>query len=317
MKTVKIKSYAKINLTLEITGIEQGYHTLDSLVASVDIFDLVVVKKRKDGVSRITMKGMGSESIPPEKNNALKAAQAFSERFGTNGVDITVYKNIPIGGGLGGSSADVVGVLNGMARLYGVEDREALKALADKLGSDTGYMLEGGFARMQGRGEKVTRLPFNEVLHLLLLCPSTSVSAKECYAAYDTQPKTLEYRGCPTQDCIDLLRKKEINEVGRYLMNDLTRASCSLCEEVGKALSEAESFSPSGVNMSGSGSAVYALFESEELCRWAKSRYTGDFYAAVTKTVVPNYGAQKKKARSVWQNPFALNAEEVEAANEE
>ena len=77
MNTVKIKSYAKINLTLEVKGVEGNYHLIDSLVASVDLFDYIVIKKRKGGLSFVTMKGMGSESIPPEKNNALKAAEAF------------------------------------------------------------------------------------------------------------------------------------------------------------------------------------------------------------------------------------------------
>ena len=171
MNTVKIKSYAKVNLTLEITGIENGYHMLDSLVTNIDMFDLLVLKKRKGGLSSVVMKGMGSESIPPEKNNALKAAEAFSKAFGTDGADLTVYQNIPIGGGLGGSSADVAGVLNGMAALYKITDRAKLKEIADTLGSDTGYMLDGGFARMQGRGEKVTKLDLTNTLHFLLICP--------------------------------------------------------------------------------------------------------------------------------------------------
>ena len=154
MNTVKIKSYAKINLTLEIKGVENGYHLLDSLVASIDLFDLVVLKKRKDKLSSITMRGMGSEGIPPEENIALKTAELFSETFSTPGVDVTVYKNIPIGAGLGGSSADSAGVINGMAKLYGITDEDALTALAEKTGSDTSYMRKGGFQRMQGRGEK-------------------------------------------------------------------------------------------------------------------------------------------------------------------
>ncbi len=289
MKTVKIKSYAKVNLTLEITGVENGYHTLDSLVANVDLFDLVVLKKRKGALSSVVMKGMGSESIPPEKNNALKAAEAFSSVFHTDGVDITVYKNIPIGAGLGGSSADVTGVLNGMAKLYGVTDREKLKAVADSLGSDTGYMLNGGFARMQGRGEQVQALPLENTLHLLLLCPESGVSAGACYKAYDEQPKTLEYRGCPTQDLIAALQKSNANEWGMYLMNDLFRAAYSLNEDVGKAMEEVQSFSPLGANMTGSGSGVYALFETKELCEWAKSRYKGKFHAYVVETLVPKY----------------------------
>ncbi len=305
MNRVKIKSYAKINLTLEITGVDGGYHTLDSLVANVDIFDLLVIKKRKGKLSAITMKGMGSESIPPEKNNALKAAELFSEEFQTDGVDITVYKNIPVGAGLGGSSADVVGVLNGMAILYGVTDRERLKVLADRLGSDTGYMLNGGFARIKGRGEQVESLDLSNELHALLICPPDGVSAKECYRIYDESPKTLEYRGCPAEDCIKFLRENQTDEVGRCLMNDLFRPSVAINGDVGKAYEEGESFSPLGTCMTGSGSAVFALFETKELCQWAKSRYRGKFRAYVIQTVIPDYlhGGRLQKG---WKSPYAL-----------
>ena len=307
MNTVKIKSYAKVNLTLEIKGIKDNYHLLDSLVASVDLFDYIVLTKRKNALSFVTMKGMDSESIPPEKNNALKAAEAFSKRFSTNGVDITVYKNIPIGAGLGGSSADVCGVLNGMAKLYNVRDRVALKQLADELGSDTGYMLDGGFARMQGRGEKVQKLPVDTKLHFLLLCPKTSVSAGACYKKYDELPKTLEERVSYTQNCIDALLKKDVNEAGRYAMNDLFKAALHLNPDVEKAYEEAQSFSPICTVMTGSGSGVLALFETKELCEWARSRYKGKFTAYVTQTLVPKYAGVKK-----WRNPFALSDEEKE-----
>ena len=317
MRSVKIKSYAKVNLTLEITGVGNGYHMLDSLVANIDLFDLLVLKRKKGALSSITMKGMGSESIPPEKNNALKAAEAFSSAFGTDGAEVTVYKNIPIGGGLGGSSADIVGVLNGMAALYGITDRERLKELADSLGSDTGYMLDGGFARMQGRGEKVHKLNLSNQLHFLLICPNSSVSAGECYRAFDTQPRTLEYRGCQTQTCIDLLAKNDLEEGGRYLMNDLFRAAYSLNADVGKAYQEAQSFSPLGATMSGSGSAVFAMFETRELCEWAQSRYKGKFRTYVVKTIVPDYTAVGKKIAKGWRNPFVLSTEEMGEASEE
>ncbi len=289
MKTVKVKSYAKINLTLEITGVEKGYHTLDSLVSSIDLFDLIVVKARKDGKSTVVMKGMGSESLPPEKNNALKAAQAFSKEFQTKGADITVFVNIPMGAGLGGSSADVAGVLNAMARLYGVDDRDKLKEIADSLGSDTGYMLNGGLARIRGRGELVEELTADTKLHALLICPYSSVSAGGAYAEYDRQPKTLEYRGEPSADVFKLLSEGRADEVGRYLTNDLFRAACALNSDVLTAYREGESFSPSGVCMTGSGSCVYALFESKELCEWAKSRYKGNFRTYVVETIVPKY----------------------------
>ena len=106
MDTVRVKAYAKINLTLSVTGVKDGYHMLDSIVTSVDLYDAVKVKKRRDGLVSVTMRGCGSENIPFGSNNAVKAAQAFIEKYSTRGADITVNKNIPVGAGLGGSSAD-------------------------------------------------------------------------------------------------------------------------------------------------------------------------------------------------------------------
>ena len=309
MNTLKLKSYAKVNLTLEITGAENGYHMLDSCVASIDLYDLIVLKKRKNGLSSIRMIGMGSESIPPEKNNALKAAEAFSKRYGVNGVEITVYKNIPMGAGLGGSSADVAGVLVGMARLYGIEDQDGLGALADELGSDTRYMLSGGFARMQGRGEKVTPLPVSTQLHLLLFCPQTDVSSGACYREYDRLSLRTDVQNA-TENLIAALATGRENDGGRYLMTDLYIPAASLNPDVKTAMEEAQSFSPLGAVMTGSGSCVLAWFETKELCEWAKSRYRGKFRTIVTKTVVPDY---KKSARRFgFRNPFVLSQEEIE-----
>ena len=310
MNKVKIKAYAKVNLTLEITGVEQGYHVLDSFVCSIDVFDLVVLKKRKNPLSSVTMHGLGSESIPPEKNNALKAAEAFSKAFGTNGADITVYKNIPMGAGLGGSSADVSGVLNGMAKLYGVTDYEKLKEIADNLGSDTGYMLTGGFARMQGRGELVTPIETNTKLHFLLLCPSSEVSAGVCYKKYDELPKTLEWRESFTQNCIKATCENDQESIGRYVMNDLYKPALHINGDVKKAYEELKNFSPLGVAMTGSGSCVFALFETEELCRWAKSRYRGKFRAIVAQSVNPN------GKKTDWKNPYKLTEEELNLIEE-
>ena len=283
MNTVKIKAYAKVNLTLDVLGTEGGYHQLDSFVASLDLYDLIVVKKRKDPLIFVTMHGQGSESIPPEKNNAQKAGEKFVERFQTTGADITVYKNIPIGGGLGGSSADISGVLNGLSRLYGV-DEPSVKTLADELGSDTGYMLTGGFARISGRGEKVERIAGKEKLHLFLLCPKTSVSSGECYKKYDERGRTYPPA---TNDALTAYLAGDFETLGKSLSNHLFESAKELNGDVAQAVSELSAFSPLGVSMTGSGSTAFALFENKEYCEWAKSRYEGKFRAIVAETVVP------------------------------
>ena len=99
---VNVKTYAKLNFTLDITGVRNGFHTLDSLVCTVDLYDLIKLTKRKDGRVSIEMHGMGTETLSYEMNNAAKAAERYIEHFGTCGADIKIYKNIPVGGGLGG-----------------------------------------------------------------------------------------------------------------------------------------------------------------------------------------------------------------------
>ena len=101
MFSAKVRSWAKLNLSLNISGVSGGYHLLDSVVCSVDICDTVCAKARSDALVNVYMHGLGSENIPPEKNNAVRAGEAFVAAFGTRGADIDIYKDIPLGAGLG------------------------------------------------------------------------------------------------------------------------------------------------------------------------------------------------------------------------
>ena len=309
MFATKVRSYAKVNLSLNILGVSGGYHMIDSVAASVDIWDTVCAKPRSDGLINVYMHGLGSESIPPEKNNAVKAGEAFVSAFGTKGADIEIYKDIPIGAGLGGSSADAAGVLNALAKLYKVKDRAAIKALADTLGSDTAYMLAGGFARMQGRGDKVTPLICPKTLYMLLFAPGEGVSSGECYREYDRCPDAPR---SDSRNMAEALASGDFPAVARNVYNALGAPAARLSGAVGEALEAAKSFSPSACAVTGSGSGVFALFESEELCRWAKSRYKGKIRTRIIKTVLP-----KEAKISRLASPFALTEEEIENAEGE
>lgn len=280
---VKLYAPAKLNLTLDITGREGGYHLLDSLVTTVDLFDVITARKRKDGLICVTMRGMGSETIPPERNNAVRAGEEFVRTFATSGADITISKNIPIGAGMGGSSADAAGVLNALARLYETEDNSALKRLADELGSDTGYLLTGGLQRMRGRGERLNPVPFGGTLHVLVLVPGSGVSTAECYRTFDEQGAAPP--SPRTERAIEALSAGDPAWAARLFSNDLFDSAVRLNSDVGTAFRELKAFSPLGVSMTGSGSAVFALFGTRELCEWARSRYRGKFRAYVLKSV--------------------------------
>ena len=271
MESVRLKACAKINLTLFVTGREGEYHTLDSLVGSVNLYDTIAVKKRRDKQISVTMHGMGSESIPFENNNAVKAAKLFVEKFGTGGADITVRKNIPMGAGLGGSSADAAGVLNGLAKLYKTDDTESLKLIADRTGSDTRYMLSGGFARLSGRGNAVKVVKSKLKLHILLLVPDDSVSTAKCYGAFDG----LGEFGGNSDAAERAAVENDLKGLAGEISNSLTQAAASLSDGIKKCIDELNELAPLAVNMTGSGSGVYALFENKKACISARKSYKG------------------------------------------
>ena len=302
MDTVKVLSYAKLNLTLEITGKRDNFHLLDSLVITVGLYDKIILKKRKDSLINVTMHGMGSDKLFPEENHAVRAGEKFVETFHTQGADITIYKNIPMGAGLGGSSADVAGVLNALAKLYKIGDFQKLKSLADDLGSDTGYMLRGGLARMQARGEEVEFFPDTPQMHFLLLCPKSEVSTAECYQTYDSLPHTA--KAGRTARCLEAYNSMGIGEAARLFGNDLYESAKHLNPDVGEAVNLLKEFSPLGAGMTGSGSAAFALFETKELCEWAKSRYKGRCRAYTLEAVYP---AEKKSRR--FSNPYSIEGD--------
>lgn len=280
---LNIRAYAKLNLTLDILGVSGGFHMLDSLVCSVDLYDLIRLKKRKDNTINLEMHGLNTELMPIESNNAFRAAEAFIKRFETCGADIVIYKNIPLAAGMGGSSADAAGVLRGLSQLYGTGSESQLKELADSLGSDTGYMLTGGFARLKGRGERVEFLDIKERLNLLALIPVSGVSTAECYALYDKLPSPT----AATDKAVEWLKSGDLRALGKILDNALYKPATELNEDVKKAYGELKEFDPLGVTMTGSGSAVIALFENAEFCAYAKSRYRGKFKVIELKTLTP------------------------------
>ena len=178
---MKIKAYAKINLSLNVLGVKDGFHDLESVVAQISLCDKITMKKSR----KITVDYGSSFTISPEHDNAYKACKLFMETFNTQGAQIKIKKKIPPKAGVGGSSADAVGVICGMQALYKINDQEKIAEILAKSGSDCTVQYVGGYSLMKGRGEIVEKIDSSKKLYAVLLVEPNGVNTAECFALCD------------------------------------------------------------------------------------------------------------------------------------
>ncbi len=269
MNSVTVKAYAKFNIALNVLGVKDGYHMLDSIVTTVNKYDVVTATKRKD--NKILVSFVGRYGFTPplqEETNAYKSAKAFIEKFKTNGANIEIVRNIPTGSGMGGSSADVIGVLKALKKLYGVT--ESITPLANLLGSDCAYLLKGGFARITGRGEIIESFTCPKKLYFVTIYSNAVVTARDCFIKFDEYGKNGKV--CSIENLKAVLESGNLENLTAGEYNALTESAVSLNSEIAKNLQALKQLSPSFYAMTGSGSTVFALYENLEMAKWAHSK---------------------------------------------
>ncbi|MHB0869347.1 MAG: 4-(cytidine 5'-diphospho)-2-C-methyl-D-erythritol kinase [Chloroflexota bacterium] len=176
MKAIRVATYAKVNLSLEVLGKRpDGFHEVSTVMQSISLADDLEME-RADSLSLICR----PPSLEGEDNLVLRAARALRQLHeDAPGARILLEKGIPVAGGLGGASCDAAAALVGLARLWGLEPpAERLRELAARLGSDVPFFLSGGTALAGGRGERIDPLPDAAPRSLVLLVPSHSLAAK-------------------------------------------------------------------------------------------------------------------------------------------
>ena len=259
MRKIKLKVPAKINLTLDVTGERAGYHLIKSLVSSVDVYDEITVTARKD--SAITLSETGIKTgCSVVDNSAFKAAKLFTETFSTDGADIRINKNIPVGGGMGGSSADIAGVLKAMNALYGGNFN--VLPLANHLGSDSGYMLGGGFAVISDRGTVVSPLNVRQTLYILLITETDMISARECYKAFDALGE--KYAAC-TDKAVERLLAGDLEGMCGACKNDLGAAASGFIPRLKDNAAALLQTGAMYAGITGSGSVTFGIFGGKKI----------------------------------------------------
>ena len=269
MDRITLRACGKLNLSLDIVGVrEDGYHLMDMVMQSVSVFDRVTVEK--------------AESLDPglfpygEQDIAYRAAQAFFAAAGIpGGARVRVEKRIPSEAGMAGGSADGAAVLIALDRLYGTGMGEKLIPIGEKVGADVPFCLTGGTARVQGIGERVTPLPFFDRGCYLVVKPPFGISTPAAFRAFDRS-------GAPRRpDTAGMIAAMARGDIPAFeaLSENVLEAAAARPEigEIRRALREAgAAFS----RMTGSGSAVFGLFETEgaaAAARGAVERYGETF----------------------------------------
>ena len=272
-----VKVFAKLNIALNVLGVNGGYHDLDTVVTTVNKYNVIKASKRKD--DKILVSFVGKYGFIPKKQeetNAYKSALLFKNTFNTKGANIEITVNIPNGSGMGGSSVDIVGVLGVLKKLYKVDG--SLKPLADSLGSDSGYLLKGGFARLRSRGEVVDYFESQINPYFVAVYSNTGVNTKDCFNVFDESGKDGVVSDI--EMLIASLEKGDITCLDDNLKNALYFPAITLNKEVLENYNALKVLSPRWLSMTGSGATVFAVYENYEMASWAEDKLKKQGYNA-------------------------------------
>lgn len=259
MNTVKLNAYAKINLSLNITGkLENGYHSLEMVMQSISLHDVVTVKKTDGGIRILC----GDPSVPTDRRNiAYKCAESFFAHYGiSGGADIEIQKHIPSQAGMAGGSADGAAVLHALNTLYdsGCSENDLCKLGVD-IGADIPFCIKGGTLLAKGIGEQLTDLPAMPDCFIALAKPDCGVNTANAFAEYDS---CGVQQNADTSGIISALDAQSLPKIGALLCNAL---ECVCIPDKSKSIKgimlENDAL---GALMTGSGSAVYGLFGTQK-----------------------------------------------------
>lgn len=271
---MKINAYAKVNLSLDVTGKrEDGYHLMRMVMQSIDLHDELTVELIPEGIEL----SCNLPFVPVTgKNIAYKAVQAFMGRTGlTQGARIHIEKHIPVAAGLAGGSADAGAVLRALNELTGHPLAEAeLLETGLGLGADVPFTMTGGTALCEGVGEIITPLPDFAGHPILLVKPPFGVSTRQVFGDF----KLHRVRRHPaTERMISAIRADDVRSVARYLGNVLENVTLHRHPVLRRIREELLSQGAIGSLMSGSGPTVFGLFEEEPKARGAAEAFGKEY----------------------------------------
>ena len=265
MKNLHIRSFAKINISLNITKKrEDGFHELDSVMLPVTLHDsLVVSKLNPNSDNFVTVDdfsiGTFSYNLATFSIEKLQSIYHFKDKF-----RILIHKVIPIQAGLGGGSSNAACTLkavNSMLKLGATDDE--LIEIGKSLGCDIPFFIKCVPARVQGVGEVLTPVTIKNNYYVLLVKPELGCSTKEVYALSDE----MELKTCNIENVIKALEEGDDELLANNISNALQDPAIKLVPNIQAIIDELKENGLNMVQVTGSGSAVFALSTNKKLLK--------------------------------------------------
>jgi 4-diphosphocytidyl-2-C-methyl-D-erythritol kinase len=253
---LRVRAYAKINLSLEVVGKRpDGFHDLVSVMQTISVADSLAIRAG----SRISLICSDPDLSGPA-NLVERAARALQVRCGTeSGCEIQLEKRIPVAAGLGGGSSDAAATLAALTRLWDLPAGCAeLIDLATELGSDVPFFLFGGTALVEGRGERISPLPPPDSAWYLLVKPSIRVSTASVYSAL---PRAAWTDGGASRQLAASIRA---HQRAAFALNALQQPLFDLHPQARACFERVRARAPGPVIVSGSGPTVVAMVETRQ-----------------------------------------------------
>lgn len=283
MKSLHVRSYAKINLCLNITGKrEDGFHGLDMVMLPISLHDsLVIDKLNKSPDNFVTVDdfsiGSFTYNLATFSIDKLQSIYKFNQKF-----RILIHKVIPIQAGLGGGSSNAACTMKAVNTLLnlGATD-EQLMEIGKSLGCDIPFFVKCEPARCQGIGEKTTPIKIKNNYYVLIVKPEAGCSTREVYAVADT----MDLTSCNVDTVIKALEEGDDELLANSISNALQAPAVSLVPAIQAIIDELKAEGLKIVQMSGSGSAVFALSTDKKLLKKVFKKLENKYQVELAKVL--------------------------------
>lgn len=275
-------SYAKINIGLQILGKrEDGYHDIETIFQEIDLHDIITLNKQSKGIDVTCNHSLVPNGAP---NLAYQAAALLKNTFSIEeGVRISIDKNIPVSAGLGGGSSNAATVLKGLEHLWELGlNKTELKALAAEIGSDVPFFIEGGTALACGRGEILKELESFPPFICLIIYPNIQISTGWSYKNFNLYLTKTKKSVKLFETFFKDIKLSQFRDIFINALENVAFTKYPILNDLKKKLylGGAEF-----VSMSGSGSAIYGLFNSNNLLQKARREFNRSYQIFITNPI--------------------------------